>query len=269
MWTRSELKQRAKDRMKGGKYWNYLGASLMPVIASYVVSTIFSVIIYIGMFVFFIGSSAMSFGNMVNEGNFESLDTGMLILLVFLYVLMYILIFVTSFFIIYPVTVGTYRWFIRSREEENVPVSVCFSSFKKGKYLKTVGAMAYQYLFLMLWYLCFFFPIIVKSYSYRMIPFIIADNPGIGAKRALKLSCKMTKGHKMRMFILDLSFIGWELLGMMLCFIGVMAVTPYVDATFSELYDVLKKDAVANGLCTMEELGYVLVKTETTPEAAI
>ena len=45
-----------------------------------------------------------------------------------------------------------------------------------------------------------------------MIPYILAENPKIQRKKAFKLSKKMMKGNKWKTFILDLSFLGWELL---------------------------------------------------------
>lgn len=100
-------------------------------------------------------------------------------------------------------------------------------------------------------------PAMIKSYSYRMTPWILADNPQIGHRRALKLSIAMTHGHKMSIFVLDLSFIGWFLLGALACGIGVFFVTPYVMATYAELFAELRQSAVKQGYCTMEDLGFL------------
>ncbi|MDW7657956.1 MAG: DUF975 family protein [Bacillota bacterium] len=102
-------------------------------------------------------------------------------------------------------------------------------------------------------------PVIIKSYSYRMTPWVLADNPQIGYKRALKLSMQLTKGHKWRIFVLDLSFIGWFLLGLLACGIGVIFVAPYFQAVQAELYARLRRLGVDQNLCTMEELGFTLV----------
>jgi uncharacterized membrane protein len=116
-------------------------------------------------------------------------------------------------------------------------------------------------------------PVIIKTFSYRMTPWILADNPQIGYKRALKLSMQLTRGHKWRMFVLDLSFIGWFLLGLLACGIGVMFVAPYYQAVQAELYARLRRLGVDQNLCTMEELGFTLVNpvapaAEPTPEPA-
>ena len=103
-------------------------------------------------------------------------------------------------------------------------------------------------------------PLIIKTYSYRMTPWILGDNSQIGYKRALKLSMDLTRGHKWKMFVLDLSFIGWFILGGLLCGIGVFFVLPYYQAVQAELYAQLRQNGVSNGLCSMEELGFIRVE---------
>jgi len=102
-------------------------------------------------------------------------------------------------------------------------------------------------------------PYLIKSYSYRMTPWILADNPQIGCRRALRLSMAMTRGSKWAMFVLDLSFLGWLFLGVLACGVGVLFVTPYIMATHAELYATLRQNSVAAGQCTMEELGFIPV----------
>ena len=109
--------------------------------------------------------------------------------------------------------------------------------------------------YLFLWTLLLIIPGIIKGYAYRMVPYILADNPNIGAARAIELSDQMTKGEKLDIFVLDLSFLGWILLGSLACGIGVLFVNPYVEATNAELYAALKDKAYRNGLCTPAELG--------------
>lgn len=102
-------------------------------------------------------------------------------------------------------------------------------------------------------------PYLIKSFSYRMTPWILADNPQIGFRRALRLSMEMTYGSKWRMFVLDLSFLGWLFLGVLACGVGVLFVMPYIMATHAELYATLRQNSVAAGQCTMEELGFIPV----------
>jgi uncharacterized membrane protein len=278
MWTRMELKTRAKEQMKG-RYFNYLGVSLVPTLTSYAVQIPITIVAYILIFATLLNDNVMNQMSYL-DSIFSSMDTidpnsmqgvsevfrGLLEFYIAFFQIMavpfaFISIagFIVTYLVIYPVMVGMIRWFIRAREERTMSFSLCFSNFKKGYYLKTVGSIIYYMFFLWLWSLALFIPGIIKAYSYRMIPYILADNPRIGARRALKLSCMMTKGHKLDIFVLDLSFLGWYILGYLACFVGVLGVIPYQLATNAELYDSLKKSAVENGYCTMEELGYVLV----------
>ena len=65
------------------------------------------------------------------------------------------------------------------------------------------------------------------SYAYSMAHIIMADYPGVGAIEAMRLSRQMMKGNKFRLWCLDLSFIGWYLLGACACGLGAYVVTPY------------------------------------------
>lgn len=169
-----------------------------------------------------------------------------------------------NIFISPVIMVGGDRWFSRNREAAAVPqVSQVFSLFRAGSYLKTVGSMLWMALFQFLWFLLFVIPGIIKAYSYRMTPWILADNPAIGYRRALKLSMDLTRGHKWNIFVLDLSFIGWYILGVLACGIGVIFVAPYYMAVQSELYATLRQEGVDRGDCTMEELGYLKVSQPT------
>jgi len=87
-----------------------------------------------------------------------------------------------------------------------------------------------------------------------MVPYILAENPNIDYKRAIELSNQMTKGQKFDIFVLDLSFIGWYILGALLVGLGVYFVFPYVNSTNAELYLVLKQNAIDTGICSPEEL---------------
>ncbi len=126
--------------------------------------------------------------------------------------------------------------------------------FRRGRYGTVVLAMFFRGLFILLWALLLVVPGIVKAYSYRMVPYLLGDNPYLGWRRALELSREMTDGEKGEIFILDLSFIGWYLLGLLALGVGVLFVQPYYDATQGELYRDLREKALAEGLTSEEEL---------------
>ncbi|MDF2840587.1 MAG: hypothetical protein K0Q99_1359 [Clostridia bacterium] len=172
-----------------------------------------------------------------------------------------IIIFITiaAAFILYRILIGYAlevggRRFFKQATQQDINMSYLGYAFKGERYLDIIKTMLYRGVLNFLWYLLLIIPGIVKSYAYSMVPYILADNPNIGYSRAVQLSNQMTEGHKFDMFVLDLSFIGWYLLGVLLFFIGTLFVRPYEDATKAELYLVLRQNALDNGYCTADEL---------------
>ena len=104
-----------------------------------------------------------------------------------------------------------------------------------------VKTMFLRDLFLFLWSLLFIIPGIIKGYSYRMVPYILADHPEMSGTEVITLSRQMMNGNKWRAFVLDLSFIGWDILSLLtLGILGIFYVNPYRHSTNAELYQALK-----------------------------
>ena len=97
-------------------------------------------------------------------------------------------------------------------------------------------------LFTFLWSLLFIVPGIVKGYSYSMATCVLAENKGKSALACINESKAMTQGHKMDLFVLDLSFIGWMLLGSITLGIAYIWVLPYMNATHINAYNSLKSN---------------------------
>lgn len=98
-------------------------------------------------------------------------------------------------------------------------------------------------IFTALWSLLLVVPGIIKAMAYSQAMYIIAENPGMGAREALKKSEEMMNGHKMELFMLQLSFLGWILLGA--CTLGILYIwlIPYMQATMTNFYNGLKNPA--------------------------
>lgn len=90
-----------------------------------------------------------------------------------------------------------------------------------------------------LWSLLCGIPGIVALYRYSMAPYILLENPTISAFDAIEYSKDMTYGHKMELFKLSLSFIGWLFLGTLACGIGIYAVLPYMQESYAIYYKTL------------------------------
>lgn len=165
-----------------------------------------------------------------------------------------ILSLLIKLFIAYPVTIGKNNYFMGIREEEK-PVKTILSAYKSGKLKSSVFTMFTMDIFIYLWSLLLLIPGIVKSYEYRMIPYILSENPNISRKRAFEISKHMMNGNKWNTFELDLSFIGWHILS--ICTLGLLSifyVNPYVESTNAELYAYLREDALEKGYAQESEL---------------
>lgn len=147
--------------------------------------------------------------------------------------------YITTFLVSLPLGMSViivYLKFLRGDKEK--AVSNIFAFFNDyGKYL---GTSLLVFLFTLLWTLLLIIPGIIKSYAYSMTYYIVNDNPEIGTNDAIELSMKMMKGNKMKLFLLDLSFIGWFLLSILTLCIGMFWVYPYMLTARAAFYEDIK-----------------------------
>lgn len=154
-----------------------------------------------------------------------------------------------------PLTVGGHRFFLKIRKDVNTGIGEVIGNFKDGNYLNVVLIMFLQLLFTALWSLLCVIPGIVKAYEYSMIPYILAVRPDIDRKEAFRLSKTLTNGHKGDLFILDFSFIGWDILSALTCgILSIVYVAPYKYAATAEAYAFLREDAIRRGTIRSDEL---------------
>ncbi|MFF2885836.1 DUF975 family protein [Paenibacillus sp. NPDC057967] len=243
MWERKELKDNAKYVLRTS-YWKAFLVSLILGFVSGGVST-----------------PNVNFNYRSSDSSFDSqtewIDWGLLApflaLAVGFILIAIFLLLAFRIFLGFPLEVGSMKFFKRSAEQD-VNLNHLGYAFNGQRYLDIVVAMLWRGFLNFLWYLLLIIPGIVKSYAYSMVPFILANNPNIGFKRSVELSNQMTRGHKFRIFVLDLSFLGWIFLGLLACGIGVLFVMPYINATKAELYLALRKEALERNLTTEAEL---------------
>ncbi|WP_294600947.1 DUF975 family protein [uncultured Rikenella sp.] len=120
-------------------------------------------------------------------------------------------------------------------------INALFSGF--NNYGKTLGTMLLAAIYTWLWSLLLLIPGIIKSYSYAMTPFILNDEPELGADEVICKSMAMMRGHKMKLFLLDLSFIGWVLLAVLTLGIGFLWLAPWMENSRAAFYLDLKREA--------------------------
>lgn len=247
MWTRGELKSRAKDFLRGN-YWKSFWVALViflvggndnPFMGSGSNSRAGGgqepgIRFNVGD-AFFGGSSGISNWWLERVGVprmiFFSIGTALAVLL---------LVVGFRVFVGAPLSVGGRTYFLKGMEGEADPVHLAWV-FKSSAYLNVVKTMFMRGLYTFLWTLLLIIPGIVKSYAYRMVPYILSEEPDLEAEEAIRRSMDMTYGHKWSMFVLDLSFIGWYILGALMLGIGIFFVHPYYEATHAQLYGTLRR----------------------------
>lgn len=245
MWSRAELKYRAKNILKCN-YWIFVFAGfIMSFIndknrisfknSSTDVEDIISNIDTKSVSNL-INSLSDGIGLIVNSLlEKPALFIGGMTIAVMVVLLVTIARLAFSVFIINPIITGGYRFFNRSLVM-NTPINEFLFAFK-ASYLNIVKIMFLKKLYTFLWSLLFIVPGIIKSYEYYLVPYIIGDNPDIEAEEAFRISRELMYGNKMDTFILDLSFIGWYILSSITFgLLNIFYVTPYVYLTRAALY---------------------------------
>ena len=226
MWDRRELKMRAK-----GAFMKNYGSSVL-------------VALLMGMLVNFMGSYNIS----TLEGFLSSNQSGEILgLFSMILVVAGLIVGIVTVFVANILEVGGCKFFIKNQTEQP-GVGMILDIFRSGNYLNVAVTMFFRDLYIFLWSLLFLVPGIIKSYEYRMIPYILAENPGMDRKEAFMISRKMMDGQKMDFFILELSFYGWILLSFLTCnLLNVFFIAPYMQASFAEAYYYTKVKAYQEG----------------------
>lgn len=158
----------------------------------------------------------------------------------------FILKIVYDIFISSSLRVGEKRFFLESRRYRKTRVRRIFFVFRQRSVPRVAWVMTKKEIFSFLWWLTVVGGVI-KHYEYSMIPYILAENPSVTAKDAFALSKQMMKGQKMRAFLLDLSFLGWRILGILTFgILNVFFVNSYYAGTKTEYYMDLRTSAISS-----------------------
>lgn len=131
----------------------------------------------------------------------------------------------------------------------NTLEKISFSEYLQGFSRWLTGALAALWfsLWVFLWSLLFFIPGIIKAFSYSQMFFILAENPKIGVAKAMRISKVLTKGYKADLFVMGLSFFGWNLLSIFTLGILQLWIQPYEYMSFTNAYKSLKMHALRSG----------------------
>ena len=169
-------------------------------------------------------------------------------------ILIWLFVWLTIIFIDYPMLVNVYGCYIKIYRKKKTSASEVVSKLSVN-YMRKVGGMFWMLLFEFLWMLLLIIPGFIMGYAYSMTPFILADRPNVTARQALKLSMRMTKGYKLKLFVLDLSWIGWGILNILtLGILWIVYSGPYKLTTLAGYYIELRDQSVASGAIDRSEL---------------
>lgn len=245
MWTRSELKTKAKRSLKR----NYIPCILVGLILLFalgsqqnltytstgglkdtlplelVQSEQFQVqVMQERLTTFFLGP------NQVIWNSIEAALGGMATIL---FLLAKILVF-------NPLEVGGCGFYVENAED--MPkLERLFKVFTSPGYKNVVLVLFERDLYLIFWFMLLVIPGIYKSFEYFMIPYILSDDPETSSEICFRNSKEMMYGEKLNAFILQLSFLLWELLSSITFGLsGIMFSNPYRHATFAEFYRVIR-----------------------------
>ena len=139
--------------------------------------------------------------------------------------------------------------FLEIKRGKWIEVSYIFEGFKDAKRIYSTSLL--QFVYITLWALLFLIPGIIKNYSYAMTPYILKDDPAIANNRAIEKSMAMMQGHKMQLFLLDLSFIGWGILCILTLGMGIFWLAPYMWTSHAVFYEELKQKGVEQPNATL------------------
>ena len=138
-----------------------------------------------------------------------------------------------------PLTYSIKVIFLDLNRGQELNASDLFGGFKDyGRILLT---MLLTDIYIFLWSLLFVIPGIIKYYSYSMVPYVLRDYPDLSFDEAIEQSMHMMNGFKSKLFMLDLSFIGWAILCVFTLGIGFFWLMPYVYTNHALFYEDLQE----------------------------
>lgn len=243
MWTRSELKDYAKDFLRQ-HYWK---AFLVVLITTLLMNGLGNdnsnaVVEYRQNYEYVFGQGNVSISVapifQFFQSTFQSIrPLGFLAIGTASFIS--IVIGIAMLFLGFIIEVGKSKFFLDAFKGD-VDISKLFFGFNSKDYKPIIKAQGLSFIYILLWTFVFIIPGIVKAYQYRYVPYLLAENSSLTPKEALSQSKQLTMGHKGNIFILDFSFILWNLLGLITFGLSSYFVAPYVEATNAKLYNVLK-----------------------------
>lgn len=248
MWTRKELKQQAKEALQRN-YWKSVLVTLLLLFlsgnwfGSITSSMSDGMVAEVESPVFDDWEETEEFQMDLQDETIQELENENIIIGVIVTAVVFLIIFfsvlgailVYEIFIELPVIVGANRFMLKGIEGKGEVRELAYAF--DHSYKNVVKVMFHTELSIFLWSMLFVVPGVYKQYQYRMVEFILAEQPDLFYKEAMQRSKDMMNGEKWKVFVLDLSFVLWEIVSVMTCGIAhVLYVAPYKYLTNAALY---------------------------------
>lgn len=231
MWSRQEIKERGKSAFRAN-YWKcVLAALVLTLVAGGAASSSNG------------GSnqSADQSAEQMMEG-FQNLSPEQILAIAGISVGAMVIAILIRIFLVNPLQVGCYNFFKQNVQNPGVALSPIADGFKD--YGRTFVTLFLRDLLIALFCILLVVPGFIKAYEYRMVPYLIIDEPQLSATEILAKSKEMMRGHKWNAFVFDLSFIGWYLLeAITIGLVGIFWTNPYKNSADAALYLKLKNAA--------------------------
>ena len=227
MWSIAELKSRGKQAFRAN-YWQSVAVSFVMAI--------------------FAGGTASAASNRVQsttsevtvEGAGVSPEQAAFIAAVVLGVVFTVGIVgsIVHALLANPIEVGGRRFFEKNANDPTTQFNTVFEGFQD--YGRVLVTMLIRDVFILLWTLLLIIPGAMKAYSYRLVPYLVKDRPELSPMEVLAESEALMRGNRWQAFVMDLSFLGWLLLGIVTLNLGnIFWTNPYMNATDAALYQEL------------------------------
>ncbi len=189
------------------------------------------------------GSFLFGILNAINQFLFhDQILAGIIIIFGVVLSILYWLFFSTVF------EVSKVRFFLENRLYSSTTIGRTLLPFRIRKNFHIALVQISKFFHQLLW----LFTIVggpIKIYAYRMVPYLLAENPELKSREVLSISSQMMYGHKWELFLLDCSFLGWGIVGFFtLNIFNLFYTNPYKSATMAEFYMNLRHFCIKQGM---------------------
>ena len=126
---------------------------------------------------------------------------------------------------------GYYCYCFGILRREEMPYESLFDAFPFAG--KVILLSIVEGIFIFLWSMLFVIPGIIAAYRYSFAMLNLCENPELGVMEALNLSKQQTNGYKMQLFLLQLSFIGYQIAAVLIALLYEYVIISYLPDSLS------------------------------------